>query len=185
MQRACEDTEIVRIWRTYDGDPEIWIDGRIVAENGEFVCVQVIDDRIQFDGYLLFLIDDITTIQVPGEHSEFYAEALRLRGETVESIPEIDMRSFRRALESLIQIDPLVAIHRESVVPGASQIGRVLLFRENDLVLQEINPDAEWDDTPAIYRYDEITLLEFGTGYHEALALVGGAGNGQQQTAES
>lgn len=38
----------------------------------------------------------------------------------------------------------------------------------------EINPDASWDEAPTQYKLKEITEIEFGGGYEEALFLVGG-----------
>jgi hypothetical protein len=41
--------------------------------------------------------------------------------------------------------------------------------------LLEINPDATWDDTPSEYRLSEITRVNFGGDYEDALYLVGGS----------
>lgn len=40
--------------------------------------------------------------------------------------------------------------------------------------LLEIGPDALWDDEPETYRLSEITRVDFGGAYEEALHLVGG-----------
>jgi hypothetical protein len=40
--------------------------------------------------------------------------------------------------------------------------------------LLEIGPDAVWDKEPSEIRLGEITRIEFGGGYEEALHLVGG-----------
>jgi hypothetical protein len=38
----------------------------------------------------------------------------------------------------------------------------------------EINPDASWQSKPRQYRIGEITRVDFGGDYEEALHMVGG-----------
>jgi hypothetical protein len=40
--------------------------------------------------------------------------------------------------------------------------------------LLEIGPDAKWEDKPKEYRVTEITRVNFGGDYENALHLVGG-----------
>jgi hypothetical protein len=40
--------------------------------------------------------------------------------------------------------------------------------------LLEINPDAIWDDNPTEFKLSEITRVNFGGDYENALFLVGG-----------
>jgi hypothetical protein len=42
------------------------------------------------------------------------------------------------------------------------------------LSLLEIGPDAKWEDSPKEYRVAEITRVNFGGDYEDALHLVGG-----------
>jgi hypothetical protein len=39
----------------------------------------------------------------------------------------------------------------------------------------EIDPHAQWDPDPSAHKISEITRVNFGGGYEDALALVGGA----------
>jgi hypothetical protein len=41
--------------------------------------------------------------------------------------------------------------------------------------LLEIGPDAAWDNESETYRLSEITRVDFGGDYEEALHLVGGS----------
>lgn len=46
----------------------------------------------------------------------------------------------------------------------------------NDRVsLLEIGPGASWDDQPNEYKLRDITRIDFGGDYEQALHLVGGA----------
>ena len=69
---------------------------------------------------------------------------------------------------------PLVTIHREKVEPDICEIGRVVQVRDGRVSLLEINPDATWNAEPKQYRLRDITRVDFGGDYEEALGLVGG-----------
>jgi hypothetical protein len=69
---------------------------------------------------------------------------------------------------------PLITILRETVAPDVCHIGRVVAVSDSEVSLLEIGPDADWDDEPESYRTKEITRVDFGGVYEEALRLVGG-----------
>jgi hypothetical protein len=69
---------------------------------------------------------------------------------------------------------PLVTIHREKVDAGACWVGRVVDLGRGRVTLLEIGPDASWDDELETYRLNEITRVDFGGDYENALQLVGG-----------
>ena len=67
-----------------------------------------------------------------------------------------------------------MAIHHEQVDPDVCRIGRVLRVSRGCVSLLEINPDATWDTAPTDYPLKEITEVNFGGDYEDALYLVGG-----------
>ncbi len=68
---------------------------------------------------------------------------------------------------------PLVTIHREKVDRSACWIGRVVDVGKARVTLLEIGPDATWDDRLETYRLSEITRVDFGGDYEDALHLIG------------
>jgi hypothetical protein len=50
----------------------------------------------------------------------------------------------------------------------------VIGVSKSRLSLLEVGPDAVWDEKPAEVLLREITRVDFGGGYEEALHLVGG-----------
>jgi hypothetical protein len=52
---------------------------------------------------------------------------------------------------------------------------------ESHLLLHEIGPNALWYKKPSKMLLSEITRVDFGGGYEEALHLVGGNPNGKEQ----
>jgi hypothetical protein len=68
-----------------------------------------------------------------------------------------------------------VTIHREEADPEVCQVGRVISTGRGRVRLLEIHPDATWEEHPTEYRLKEITRVDFGGDYEEALDLVGGS----------
>ncbi|HXR39970.1 MAG TPA: hypothetical protein VN776_12780, partial [Terracidiphilus sp.] len=77
-------------------------------------------------------------------------------------------------LWSANRLFPLVTIHREMVNPDTCKIGRVTGIGKSHVSLLEIGPDAVWDEKPTDVPLREITRVDFGGGYEDALHLVGG-----------
>ena len=53
-------------------------------------------------------------------------------------------------------------------------IGSIRGVDETNVRLITIDPDADWDDEIATIPLADVTRLDFGGGYEEALLLVGG-----------
>lgn len=113
-------------------------------------------------------------MQVPHGRAAFLEASLRLRRLRKPSKPRVRLKSMSTALRSASRAFPLVTIHREVVDRGACHIGQVASLDSRRVALLEIDPGAEWDQEPTLYRLSEITRVDFGGGYEEALALVGG-----------
>jgi hypothetical protein len=58
--------------------------------------------------------------------------------------------------------------------PDIGQIGRVVSVAAGKLSLLEIGPSAVWDETPTQYSLKQITRVDFGGAYEDALHIVGG-----------
>jgi hypothetical protein len=67
-----------------------------------------------------------------------------------------------------------VTVYRERVKPDTCIIGKVVDISESHLHFLEIGPDAVWEEKPSKTRLSDITRVQFGGGYEEALHLVGG-----------
>jgi len=77
-------------------------------------------------------------------------------------------------LKSANALFSLVTIHRERIKPDTCAIGKVIDIAENHLLFLEIGPDAAWEEKPSKIRLNDITRVDFGGGYEEALYLVSG-----------
>ena len=105
--------------------------------------------------------------------ADFTKKALKARNERAPKKPRVELESLESLLVTAGRWFPLVTIHREMVDPDICQIGRVEGVSKGRLRLFEIDPGAVWDAEATEYRLSEITRVDFGGDYEEALILVG------------
>ena len=130
-------------------------------------------DRVRFDGFECLRKSDVRNLQ-PDPYAEFTEAALKKRGERKPRKPKIRLSTLGDILLDGSRAYPLVTIHRERIEPDICHVGRVLNVRNGRASLLEIGPDARWEDSATEYRIREITRVNFGGGYEDALYVVGG-----------
>jgi hypothetical protein len=99
---------------------------------------------------------------------------LRKRRERLPKKPRVSVASIEELLLTAGRVFSLVTIHRELINPNVCWIGRILSVGQGRVSLLEIDAGAEWDDKPNTYRLNEITRVNFGGDYENALHLVAG-----------
>ena len=149
------------------------IRGYVLDIGPRFFLLSLVSDRIRFDGFECFRVADVKGIR-PDPYNVFVESALKRRGERRPKKPRVNVNSIEDLLLSAGRAFPLVTIHREQVDPDVCWIGRVLGVERGRVSLLEINPDATWDDNPTEFKLSEITRVNFGGDYENALFLVGG-----------
>ena len=173
LENAQAEQQVVRITReAFESQGEL---GYVEALGEEWLLLGLISDDIWFNGFTVVRIADISEIEAPHECADFIEEALRLRDE-VSAAPGVSLTDIGAALRTAGRLFPLVVIHREVAEPETCRIGRVQKVTKDSVSLLEIGPDAEWETEPSSFALEEITRVDFGGGYEEALALVGGKG---------
>jgi len=117
-------------------------------------------------------------------YTGFVEAALRKRGHRVRRPPRVDISSLETILLTAARLFPLVTIHCERLDPDVCHIGRVVQVERGRLFLLEIGPSADWDTEVTEYSLRDITRVDFGGSYEEALSLVGGPGPQANQRLE-
>jgi hypothetical protein len=172
LEAAQAEPWVVRLERgNFESEGEM---GYVLAIGPALVLLLIISTEIRFNGFTVIRIEDITNLEAPHTHAEFVEEALRLRGESVEEAPAVSVEDMPNAIETISKTFPTVAIHREIEDSSICHIGKIVRVDAEHVHLLEIDPDAKWEEEPTHYRITEITRLDFGGGYEDALALVGG-----------
>lgn len=124
-----------------------------------------------FDGFECFRHSDIRNVKTD-PYTQFVESALSKRRERLPKKSRVSVASIEELLVTAGRAFPLVTIHRERVDASVCWIGRILGVEQGRVSLLEINPDATWNDQPSKYRLREITRVNFGGDYENALHLV-------------
>lgn len=142
--------------------------------SAEFVSLSILDDRVRMGGVDVMRRANISEVEMPAPHVDFYESALRLRGETLPEADALDLGSMQGVIESVAKISPLIVIHRETIEPDVCEIGKLVAADAKGFQLLEIDPDADWYDDPTSLSYADVTRVGYGGDYEAALALVAG-----------
>lgn len=167
---ATEPPDLVDIGRS--GLDNRGSQGFVIAVSAELLLLHSFSDRLDLDGYTAFRIRDITEFRRDFRRKDFYLKALELKG--IRPVPPvgIDIESVQGLLRSIERTYPLVVIHRERVVPGECEVGRIKLTSESTYALRWISPTATWEDDDLTYQYADITRVDFDGEYENTLAMV-------------
>lgn len=162
--------QLVRFGKCFDSPHAI---GYIAGVGSGLFMLHRVGDTIRFDGYQVHRIRDVRRMQAD-PHADFVEAVINKRRDRRPTKPRVRLGGFGDALRSAARRYPLVTIHRERVDPDICQIGAVVAVGEHRVTLHEIRPDASWRDGTNDYALREITRVEFGGDYEDALALIGG-----------
>lgn len=164
---------LVRVRRSVE---EGWAAGWVVGVGPQLFALSVVSDSILFNGFQVFRIRDVSSVEVPSPHAAFIETALRLRGQIAPQDPPIDLSDLQSALTSASAAFPLVAVHQEIEDPDVCFIGTVQQIADGKLFLKTVSPDGQWDGEQETITVSDITRIDFGGLYEQALSLVAGPG---------
>lgn len=162
---------LVRFTRTLE---EGSVTGYILATGPQFFLLALVDEYVRFNGFQCFRLKDVRNLQAPAKYAVFIEAALKLRGQRKPRKPRISVQSIQELLRTAGRLFPIVTIHQERVDPDVCHIGSVMSVSESEVSLLEIGPDARWEKKALSYRIAQITRVDFGGDYEQALTLVGG-----------
>ena len=124
------------------------------------------------NGYSVIRNEDVSLYAVYDRPDYYYdSKVLRLKGIKPQPRPEISLESFPDLLTSIARLYPLFTIHRELMDNDICFVGRLAGMTPKTFTLNEVDDCAEWIG-PRRYKFSDITKIDFGGGYEEALALV-------------
>ena len=173
LERARRRHLLVRVYREGLDGRGGFSEGFVVGLSPRFVVLHRLDPAMLLDGYSVLHVGDITAVERAYCGRKFQEKALALRGQAPKPPEGLDLSSLSAVLMSAGARFPLLAIHRERLRRDACWIGQVASLTDKTFVLREIDTEAEWDGQTR-YRFRDVTLVEFGGSYEQALALVSG-----------
>lgn len=124
------------------------------------------------NGYTVIRNDDVTLYAVYDRPDYYFdSRVLRMKGIKPQPPPGIEISSLPDLLTSVNKSYPLFTIHREKINNEVCFIGRLAGMTPKTFTLFEIDPCAEWERGHR-YRFEDVTKVDFGGGYEEALAMA-------------
>lgn len=169
---AHEAGTLVRVFR-----PDLesgWARGYVAAVGSDLFAIRVVDDGIRFDGFNCLRFEDVTQVDAPAPHAEFVERVIAMRGLEPPVWPALDLSSMGDLLRSLETL-PMVSLHSEDsedVDEGVCYVGRVQRVTAETVDVLEITPDGRWDPVATEHFLEDITRVDFGGAYEEALQLA-------------
>ena len=171
MVVARRSRRVVEVWRRrVDRHP---LRGVVVDVARELALLHRMSDAIHLDGYAVVRMADVSRVDTPGR-GRFYGRALALRREKARLPKGINLSGMGSAISTAATLLPLVTLHRERISPDTCSIGRLGTLTEKSVTLRWLTPSAKWSGNSPRYRLADISLLEFGGEYEDALARVAG-----------
>ena len=128
-------------------------------------------DTFSLNGYSVIPIADASDYRVFDQKKYWQQRAAHLR-ELRPIMPDsVSVSDWRRMLESVAVLFPLVVIHIERKRPAVCSVGEVLKVTDSTVTLHDLDCNCEWQK-PRRFRFEDITMVEFGDGYSTALAAT-------------
>jgi len=170
IEDAAQEAVAIRISR--DELDDGWLNGFVVAVGTNLFAMELISDAIYLDGFVCLRIEDVSCAEFPAPHWSFTKSALSLRGQDVSEALPVDCSTISTVLRSIPQSAGLIAVHTEDLDSDVCHIGKIADLNEKSLTLDTISPDATWHDEQMVFELLDVTRIDFGGAYEDALLLV-------------
>ena len=168
LEKARRQKQFIRFSHRFEHFP---VRGYVMDIGPTFFLMSLVSDRLWFDGFECFRHTDVRSVE-PDPYTHFSESVLKKRGERPPKKPHVSVASIQELLRTAGRVFPLVTIQRERVNPEVCWIGRILSVNGDHVSMLDINPDATWIKSRRSYRLREITRVNFGGDYENALDLV-------------
>lgn len=160
----------VRRW-IYDADR---VDGFVTGIGAAWVALAKLDDRVRPDGWSILRLSDIKAVSIDPDPGCFEIRALRARSLWPPTPIDVALDDVVALVTTAARADTVITMFVEDDRPQICRIGTVVSLDEQTLRLLEIDTQGEWHRKPRAIDLEDITRIDLGGGYEEALCLVAG-----------
>lgn len=172
LSRAFDTHQPVGVRRWIAGSERV--DGFVTGVGAAWVALAKLDDQVLPDGWSLLRLRDIKSISIDPDPDCFEIKALRARNLWPPTPTDVALDDVAALIRSAARAEPVITVFVEDDRPHICWIGSVMSLGERTLRLLEIDTQGEWRRKPRAIDLEDITRIEFGGGYEEALRLVAG-----------
>ena len=172
LERAQEQRLFISVRRWIPNSDRI--DGFVVGIGAKWVAIANLGSGIHLDGWCLLRIKDIQSVYFEPEPDCFEVKALQAREEWPPVAPPIDLDSSVGVITSTSAATVMLSVHVEFDRPDICWVGSITAVNQETFELLEVSTRASWNRGPRPVDFDDLTRVDFGAGYEEALSLVAG-----------
>lgn len=173
LERAQVQEALVHIRRWIPGADRV--EGFVVGLSQDWVLLHRLSDRIAFDGWITVRFQDVQAVTIYPTEDCFEIAAVKARGLWPPTPPAATVpENINQVLAQAKDHSSVITVHREFERPDVAWCGAVRDISEDTLRFLEVNVAAGWGRKPRLFDLDDITRVDFGGGYEEALQLVAG-----------
>jgi hypothetical protein len=150
------------------------VHGYVIGVSSEFCLVAEVSEAMRFDGFVALAIGDVSAVeQDPGR--KFVERALQLNEQELPQLPQFRLDNWQAIAESAARETPLISLNMlDDELGEVSYVGRLTATEAGAVILQEVDPNANWYPDTGAYDYPEIGSIGFGTEYMLMLARIAG-----------
>jgi len=146
--------------------------GFVLAANEKFTLVNNFDFDAGATGFAVFENKSVKDYELYDDSNSFDALLLKLKKINPKEKPEVSIDSMADLLRTAGELFPLIVIYREKIASDECWIGKIVEIKKNSFFLKSIDPNAEWEEELMKVLFKDVTRIEFGNGYENALQLV-------------
>ena len=171
MEAARTDLGLVRVTRWIEGADRI--EGFVVGLDRRWVVLARLSDGIELDGWVTLRIEDILSVTRYPTEDCFEIKALQARAQWPPVAPgETSPADLAAVIATGSAEGRLVSLFREFERPQVCWIGAVRDSSAGVIELLEVNTDGGWARKTRRFDPDDVTRVDFGGRYEQALSLV-------------
>jgi len=144
--------------------------GFVAAFSDRLILLHRLDwDTFRLNGYEVIMADDVSHHRVFDSPKYWQYRAAKLFRHAPKSPKGFLLGSLQDFLKSNLKKNRLVTLHVENTKPDVCYIGPVVSVTEKTVSIEDLNCNAEWSGLRRL-RLMDVTKIDFGGGYEEALA---------------
>ena len=149
---------------------EFSLDGFVVGISDKLLCLHVVDGKtLTLNGYSVVRLSDIRSYKI--DETAFIDRALRLLGRVPITPNSFDLSGWGPLLGSVQSKYPLAAISTEKDAPRCLFIGKLVKHSKRSVIIEAVDVSGHWDGQQE-FAYKDITMVDLGDGYVNALAVA-------------
>lgn len=172
LERAQDDQLLVRV-RRWIPEADV-LEGFVVGLGEKWIALQRLSDRIAFDGWQLMRLKDVQAVSLEPDRDNFEITVLKRRNQWPPTGPTLSLDDTLGALNSASAADPMISIFDEFARPDVCWIGTIRSLGPDKISFLEVNTRGGWARKPRTVDPADVTRIDLGGGYEEALQIVAG-----------